>query len=139
MGLNLESKSNNKSGLRGDEGTYFPGWEPVQTLHGYSTKIWVYEMSPGYLFLLFKSISSDNFPYFLRHLITKLQTKGIKLYLLFKLLYLNSNFLLTLCYLTPVVQSNISGWCSISYENFFTQMWASFKIFSSNTTLFSCY
>ena len=109
MGLNLESKSNNKSGLRGDEGTYFPGRELIQTLHGYSTKIRVYEMSPGFLFPLFKSISSDNFPYFLRHLITKLQTKGIKLYLLFKLLYLNSNFLLTLRYLTPVVQSNISG------------------------------
>ena len=66
MSMNLESKSNNKSGLRGDEGTYFPGREPVQTLHWYSIKIWVYEMSPGFLSLLFKSISSDNFPYFFK-------------------------------------------------------------------------
>ena len=66
MSMNLESKSNNKSGLRGDEGTYFPGRELVQTLHWYSIKIWVYEMSPGFLSLLFKNISSDNFPYFFK-------------------------------------------------------------------------
>ena len=58
----------------------------------------------GFFFFCLKTFPQIIFLIFLRHLITKLQTKGIKLNLLFKLLYLNSNFLLTLCYLTPVVQ-----------------------------------
>ena len=53
----------------------------------------------GLFFLCLKSIFSDNFPYIIfRESIHQIPDQGIKLNLLFKLLYLNSNFALTLGY-----------------------------------------
>lgn len=90
MGLNLESKSNNTSGLRGDEGTYLPGRAPVQTLHGYSTK---YGCTLDFFFFCLKAFPQIICLIFLRHPITKLQTKGIKLNLFFKILKSEFKFL----------------------------------------------
>ena len=57
-------------------------------------------------FLMFKSIFLDNFLCcFWEHLIINLLTKRIKLNLLFKLSYLNSNFALTLGYFNPALNN----------------------------------
>ena len=58
-----------------------------------------------FFFLLIKSILSDNFPFFFKYQITKLQTKGIQMNLFLKLSYLNSYFVLTLGYLNPALNN----------------------------------
>ena len=61
--------------------------------------------NPGFFFFLTKAFSWIIFfnflIFFLEYRIIKLQTKRIKLNLLFKLSFLNSNFTLTLGYLNP--------------------------------------
>ena len=61
-------------------------------------------------FLLFKSIFSDNFLcYLYEHPIINLLTKRIRLNLVLKLSYLNSNFALTLTYLNTAFNSPALG------------------------------
>ena len=55
-------------------------------------------------FSLFKSIPQNDFPHSFQSILTKLQTKRIELNLLFKLLYLNSNFALPPAYLNPALK-----------------------------------
>ena len=62
--------------------------------------------NPGFFFFCFKAFSRIIFPFFLEHPITELQTRSIKLNLLFKLLYLNSNFALTLGYFNPALNNS---------------------------------
>ena len=62
--------------------------------------------NPGFFFFCFKAFSRIIFPFFLEQPITELQTRSIKLNLLFKLLYLNSNFALTLGYFNPALNNS---------------------------------
>ena len=63
----------------------------------------------NFLLLLLKRIFSDNYyiSIFLKHSIIKLRAKRIKLNLLFKLSYLNSNFALSLEYLNPALNNPV--------------------------------
>ena len=76
------------------QATYCPGGPVVRT---------PISANPGLNFFSFFFFFCLNA--FSRIIFTKLQTKGIKLNSLLKLLYLNSNFVLTLGYLNPALNN----------------------------------
>ena len=69
--------------------------------------------SPGFLFLVFKSIFWDNFLLYLELSIINLKTERVKTEMLFNLSNLNSNLALTLGYLNSALNNSAQNYSEL--------------------------